>query len=142
MTEAAGDDVEHNLYRHPRAQRTDLGERERFKKSFDIYSLGIVLVEIAHWSSVDKILGIDLNRARGRPSIIQRVEKTLLSPERLLEVGGHMGGIYERAVRRCIAGGKWLNLLESEDETNDEVAARLSMAFYENVVKALGGIVV
>ncbi|KAI0128673.1 prion-inhibition and propagation-domain-containing protein [Xylariales sp. AK1849] len=142
MTEIAGDDVEHNLYRHPHAQATNSGERERFKKSFDIYSLGVLFVEIAHWATVENVLGIDLNKARGRPSMISRVQEKLLSPDMLSELGGHMGEIYEKAARRCIAGGKWLNLLESEDETNDEIAARLSMTFYEDVVKRLGSIVV
>lgn len=142
MTEIAGDDVEHNLYRHPHAQAANPGERERFKKSFDIYGLGVLFVEIAHWATVDAVLGIDLNKARGRPSLISRVQEKLLTPDMLAELGGHMGEVYEKAARRCIAGGKWLNLTDSEDETNDEVAARLSMSFYEYVVKKLGSIIV
>ncbi|KAI1861723.1 uncharacterized protein JN550_010663 [Neoarthrinium moseri] len=140
MTEIAGDDVEHNLYRHPSAQTAGSGERARFKKSFDIYSLGVVLVEIAHWAPVEKVLGIDLRKARGQPSMISRVRDRLLAQDMLAELGGHMGEIYEKAARRCIAGGKWLNLLETEEETNDDVAARLSMAFYEDVVKRLDSI--
>ena len=51
-----------------------------------------------------------------------------------------MGEIYENAMRRCIAGGKELGIDEADDETNDAVGAKLSMAFYEDVVKKLGDV--
>jgi hypothetical protein len=140
VTEIAGD-VQHDLYRHPHAQtaanRNFTEPRGRFKKSFDIYSLGVLFVEIAHWTPVDQVLSIDLSRALSQPSILLRIQEKLLAPDMLAELGGHMGDIYEKATRRCIAGGKYLNLLESDDETNDEVTTRLSMAFYEDVVKQL-----
>ncbi|KAH6653865.1 prion-inhibition and propagation-domain-containing protein [Truncatella angustata] len=142
MTEIAGDDVMHNLYRHPLVQSTNTDERPRFKKSFDIYSIGVLLVEIAHWATVEEILGINLKVARGRPSTIARVRDKLLTDEMREELSGYMGKIYEKAARRCIAGGKWLNLLDTDDETNDQVANTLSLAFYENVVKELESIVV
>lgn len=134
------DDVEYNLYRHPHAQSTNLSERERFKKSFDIYSLGVLLVEIAHWATVEKVLNIDMNAARGRPSIALRVRQSLLAEEQIAELGASMGAIYEGAARKCIAGGKDLGLSEGDDETNDAVAARLSMVLHEDVVKPLGDV--
>jgi hypothetical protein len=141
MTEMAGDDVGHNLYRHPMAQTTaSPGERSRFKKSFDIYSLGVVLVEIAHWATVDKVLGLDLNKARGRPSLITQVQDKLLERRMQAELAGHMGERYEKATYRCIKGGTWLNLMPG-DETNDEVALRLAMEFYQQVIKRLESIV-
>jgi hypothetical protein len=140
MTDIPGDDAEYNLYRHPHAQSTNPGERERFKKSFDIYSLGVLLVEIAHWATVDHVLRINLNAARGRPSIALRVRKDLLAPDKIADLGANMGEIYEEAARKCIAGGRELRLLDSDDETNDAIAAKLSMAFYEDVVKKLADI--
>ncbi|GAB1320199.1 hypothetical protein MFIFM68171_10409 [Madurella fahalii] len=134
------DDVEYNLYRHPHAQSTKLSERERFKKSFDIYSLGVLLVEIAHWTTVEKVLNIDMNAARGRPSIALRVRQSLLTEEQIADVGASMGAVYEDAARKCIAGGKDLGLSEGDDETNDAVAARLSMVLHEDVVKPLGDV--
>lgn len=135
-----GDDAEYNLYRHPLAQSTNPEERERFKKSFDIYSLGVLLVEIAHWATVEKVLGIDVNAARGRPSIALRVRESLLVDEQIAELGACVGEVYEAAARRCIAGGKDLGLSEDDDETNDAVAARLSMVLHEDVVKPLGDV--
>jgi hypothetical protein len=51
-----------------------------------------------------------------------------------------MGAVYETAARKCIKGGKELGLSEGDDETNDAVAARLSMVLHEDVVKPLGDI--
>jgi hypothetical protein len=142
MTEIAGDNIMHNLYRHPLVHSTNTSGRARFRKSFDIYSLGVLLEEIGHWSAVEEILGINPKVAWGRPSIVSRVREKLLTEEMREELSGNMGHIYEKATRRCIAGGKWLNILETDDETNDEVANTLSMAFYESVVKELERIVV
>jgi len=133
-----GDDAEYNLYRHPHVQSTIGGERERFKKSFDIYSLGVLLVEIAHWKTVDDVLGIDVNAARGRPSIALRVRAQLLDPDQVAEVGASIGAVYENAARTCLEGGSKLGLLEKDNETNDMVAAKLSMVLHEAVVKPLG----
>lgn len=135
-----GDDAEYNLYRHPLAQSTNPEERERFKKSFDIYSLGVLLVEIAHWAPVERVLGIDMNAARGRPSIALRVRDSLLVEEQIADLGACMGAVYETASRKCITGGKELGLCEGDDETNDAVAARLSMVLHEDVVKPLGDV--
>ncbi|KAK3938486.1 prion-inhibition and propagation-domain-containing protein [Diplogelasinospora grovesii] len=139
MTDIPGDDAEHNLYRHPHAQSTNPGmTRERFKKSFDIYSLGVVFVEIAHWATIDEILKIDLNAARGRPSFALRVREKLLAEDQIMALGVCMGQVYEDATRKCIAGGQELGLSDTDDETNDMIAARLSMVFYEDVVQRLG----
>ncbi|KAK1756147.1 prion-inhibition and propagation-domain-containing protein [Echria macrotheca] len=135
-----GDDAEYNLYRHPHAQSTIGGERERFKKSFDIYSLGVLLVEIARWATVDSVLGIDMNAARGRPSIALRVRENLLGEQQIAELGACMGEVYENAARKCLEGGKELGLSGTDDETNDVVAARLSMVLHEEVVKPLGDV--
>jgi hypothetical protein len=141
MTEFPGDDAEHNFYRHPLAQSNNPDERERFKKSFDIYSLGVLLVEIAHWKTIEGILHIDTNAARrGRPSIALRVRESLLVEEQISDLGACMGAVYETAARKCIKGGKELGLSEGDDETNDAVAARLSMVLHEDVVKPLGDI--
>jgi hypothetical protein len=140
MTDIPSDDAAYNLYRHPLAQSTMLEGRERFKRSFDIYSLGVLLVEIAHWAPIEKVLNIDTNLARGRPSIALRVRDQLLADEVIADLGAYMGVVYETATRKCIAGGKELGLAEKDDETDDAVAARLSMVLHECVVKPLGDI--
>lgn len=142
MTDAPGDDAEHDLYRHPRTQSNRRRDRERSKKSFDIYSLGVIFVELAHWQPVETVLGIEMRRGRGRPDVVRRVREALLTEDRVAAVGANMGEKFEEATRKCLAGGKGLGLKDGDDETADEVAERLSMKFYDDVVKRLGAVVV
>ncbi|RBR10018.1 uncharacterized protein FIESC28_09626 [Fusarium coffeatum] len=142
MTDAPGDDAEHDLYRHPNAQSNRRRDRERSKKSFDIYSLGVILVELAHWQPVEDILRIDMRRARGRPDVVRGIREALLREDRVAAVGADMGERFEDATRKCLAGGEELGLREGDDETQDEVAERLSMKFFKDVVKRLEEVVV
>ena len=135
-----GDDAAHDLYRHPGAQSgpAHAGRgRARFRKSFDVYSLGVVLVEIAHWRPVEAVLGLNLAAARARPGIALRVRLQLLAADVAAALGAAMGRVFEEAARRCIAGGEALGLEVGEDETDDAVAARMGVRFYEDVVKKL-----
>ncbi|KAK5663984.1 hypothetical protein OQA88_196 [Cercophora sp. LCS_1] len=136
MTEVPAD--EFDLYRHPNVQSALGGRRERFKKSFDIYSLGVLLVEIARWTTVDRVLGIDTNAGRRRNSVAFNVRKRLLDDEQIEELGACMGSMYESAAKKCLEGEKALGLAEGDDETDDRVAAKLGMVLHEEVVKPLG----
>ncbi|ODA80431.1 hypothetical protein RJ55_03389 [Drechmeria coniospora] len=140
MTDAPGDDLEHDLYRHPLAQTDRRRERERSKKSFDVYSLGVIFVELAHWKTIDGVLDIDMRRARGGGDVVGKVRERLLEETMVADIGGEMGEQFEEATRVCLEGGKKLGLEENDDETNDEVAERLSVRYYEDVVKKLGAI--
>lgn len=142
MTDVPGDDAEHDLYRHPDAQANRGKERQRSKKSFDIYSLGVIGVELAHWNTIDKILGVDVRRARGRPELLRQIRKELLKEERIADLGAEMGERFENATRICLEGEGELGLQPGQDETADEVAEKLSERFYEDVVKKLGMVVV
>ncbi|KAH6679568.1 prion-inhibition and propagation-domain-containing protein [Halenospora varia] len=136
MTEIPGDVPAYNLYRHPSTQGQGFGPRESFRKSFDIYSLGVVLVELAHWATIDKILNLDMKRMR----TTTKIKAMLLQERQVNEIGANMGEIYETATLKCLAGGPQLGIEDNEDETNDTIAAKLSMAFYEDVVKKLGDV--
>ncbi|RDW66131.1 hypothetical protein BP6252_09766 [Coleophoma cylindrospora] len=136
MTEVPGDIPEYNMYRHPSTQGTGFGPRESFRKSFDIYSLGVVLAELAHWTTIDKVLGIQ----GGKLSATRSIRETLLREGRIQEIGANMGEVYEEATTKCIAGGRALGIWDGADETDDTVAAKLSFHFYEDVVKKLGDV--
>lgn len=141
QTEVPADNIEYNLYRHPSTQNTSLGPREAYRKSFDIYSLGVVLVELAHWKTIDRVLEIDLVASKARPRVALDVRKRLLAGKEIAAIGASMGEMYESAVWKCLKGGQELGIGDGEDETSHrQVAARLSMTFYEDVVKTLEGI--
>ncbi|OAF58896.1 hypothetical protein VC83_06172 [Pseudogymnoascus destructans] len=158
FTEQPADDVEFGIYRHP--STLNMGpERPAYRKSFDIYSFGVILVELAYWSSIDRVMArlhteslqhsrssiaggevFDLERARGHPKLVETIRAKLLDDSSVSELGARMGGVYKEVARRCLRGGKELGIEEGEDETGGEVAATLSMTFYEEVVKKLEGI--
>jgi hypothetical protein len=138
QTEIPGDNGAYNLYRHPSTQGHGYGPRESFRKSFDIYSLGVVMVELAHWETIDKVLGLEMEK--GRMRVMNRIREMLLDEDRMQEIGASLGEMYEIATGKCIAGGVELGIGEMEDERNDTVAARMSMVFYEDVVKKLGDV--
>ena len=61
QTFRTGQNVKHELYRHPDLLQL---RTKRSQKSHDIYSLGLVLFEIALWKPVEDILGIEVRRSR------------------------------------------------------------------------------
>lgn len=86
------------------------------------------------------ILGIDIKSAKPRPRVAAGVREMLLQEEQVQAIGANMGQVYEKLVEKCLTGGKMLgiNIEKGEDETRDrQVAARLSMVFYEQVVRKL-----
>jgi hypothetical protein len=74
--------------------------------------------------------------------VVRGIREALLKEDRVAAVGADMGERFEDATRKCLAGGEELGLREGDDETQDEVAEKLSMKFYEDVVKRLEGVVV
>jgi hypothetical protein len=137
-TELPKDNIEYNLYRHPSTQNAGIGPRESYRKSFDIYSLGVILVELAHWAPIGKVLDIDVTNPKPRPKIAAGVRERLLDEKQIAALGANMGEVYEKLVTKCIAGGTKLGIGKEEDETGDRaVAAKLSMYFYEEVVRKL-----
>ncbi|KAM3082457.1 hypothetical protein ACMFMF_002119 [Clarireedia jacksonii] len=146
MTETPGDSEEYNMYRHPGTQGVGWGPRESYRKSFDIYSFGIVLVELCFWKSITDIIS-ESTQSQTRTSsptkkpLAKNVRSILMSEEMLLKIGGEMGEVVEEVVKRCIIGGKELGVFDGEDEMGDEkVVSRLGMSFFERVVKRLGDI--
>ncbi|PSN67496.1 hypothetical protein BS50DRAFT_610587 [Corynespora cassiicola Philippines] len=141
LTEKPPENAALDIYRHPRVQGS--GNRESphnsFKKSYDLYALGIILLEIAYWRPIEKILGIE-NLANARPSITMKVSQRLLSEEEgfLGYVRSHLGNMVHDVVKACLEGPKGFGLEEGVDEKKEEVGAELQRMFYEKVVKEFG----
>ncbi|KAE8832552.1 hypothetical protein PTNB85_06944 [Pyrenophora teres f. teres] len=143
LTEPSSDNPAADIYRHPSVQsrnnREDTGGRESYKKSFDLYSLGIVLLEIAYWKPIDAILGIDLDEAV--PKDTRHVQRRLLDgePRHLGWVRSFVGDTVEEVVRACLRGPEAFGLDRDADEKREVVAAMLQMEFGERVVGRLAG---
>ncbi|KAM7207477.1 Prion-inhibition and propagation domain containing protein, partial [Naviculisporaceae sp. PSN 640] len=72
-TTSREEDLAWDLYRWPGIQREAPLERNS-RKTYDLYSLGLVLLEIAHWEPLWKILGLSARTShQKRPAIIPYV---------------------------------------------------------------------
>jgi hypothetical protein len=81
----SANDVE--LYLHPDAQKSDLRSpdepRERFRRSFDVYSFGILLAEIGFWTTLYNLAGRTKDKSKKvsppevRERLIQECESKL-----------------------------------------------------------------
>ncbi|KAJ2906216.1 hypothetical protein MKZ38_002641 [Zalerion maritima] len=157
MTEAPSrDDLDHDFYRHPLAQASSIFhpgsappspqvlhlqpqgdmDREAYRRSFDIYSLGVLLMEIGFWKPVQEILSITNPKRQDAKG----ARDGLLSPSLHSDLAFGMGQIYAESTRICIEGGNAIGLKKGDDEKDDNTAARMGMVFYEQVVKKLENI--
>ena len=123
-----------NLYRHPDAHGYESEEGMTFKKSFDVYSLGVVLVEIAAWRTVDDILGLTkISRTASK-----LVQDKLLNENAISEaIEAFTGARFEAVVRTCLTGPEAFGVGAEEDQTHDAVGVRLSRGFHEKVMRPL-----
>jgi hypothetical protein len=141
MTERPLDNPAADIYRHPSVQhkgnREDASGRESYKKSFDLYSLGIVLLEIAHWKTIDQILSINLERARPKDTWTVRERLLTGNSEYLRFVKSYLGNTVEGVVRACLMGPEAFGLDREADEKREVVAAQLQRAFGDVVVRRL-----
>ena len=88
-------------YRHPRYLDS---VRAQYEPAFDMYSLGIVLSEIALWKTA-KTLAVSWNRdKRRRPHVSLEEWQTIVDTELVGEVERKVGRVYAEVVRRCIKG--------------------------------------
>jgi hypothetical protein len=130
LTETLPSNPEFDIYKHPECQPAS---GEGYKKSYDIYSLGVILTEIARWCTVVDIL----DPAGKRKIVPSSVRPKLTSSGNVEAVAEMAGSLFAGCVRCCLEGGEALGLEEGEDEADEVVSATLNKEFYERVVKRL-----
>lgn len=139
MSSNAPKAISEDLYRHPSVRGGPPRERSRrlgYKKRHDIYSLGVVLSEIAHWKPVEDILGVE-DRSKVKVKDVISVRSKLLGKGSIDRVRFLVGVAVAEAISACLAGPTAFNLLESDSEEDVEVAAKLQAMFYRVVVGPL-----
>ncbi|KAF3923304.1 hypothetical protein ABW21_db0202687 [Orbilia brochopaga] len=142
------------LYRHPYAQfdfpreSTSIGhnmgggsgKRRGFRKIFDVYALGVVLLEVALWEPVHALVGVkDEKAVTAREA---RGAWAALAEKRAYEgrLRAMVGDIVADIVMACITG-TLVDAADSErDGANDDVL--LQTALGDKVVRKLDDIVV
>ena len=129
------------VYRHPDTQ-VDSGKLP-YRKTFDIYSLGLVLAEIALWEPIVSIMGIQeiMDRSSQATSGVQ--ERWLASEPRLLEsLRAEVGEKYAGAVETCLQGRDAFAIETKDTETSADTGMIIQRGFNARVVRPLAEIVV
>jgi hypothetical protein len=161
LTTARDVDVVWDLYRWPGIQRQRPTERNS-KKTYDLYSLGLVLLEIAHWEKLHKLMHLG-EKAKGGGKGDGNVLKVPLEeskmvrdwllgikaaapfeaagqPNPLRELRNIAGDRYWKVVERCLwaHGEKGFGVEEAAEQSNDsDVGVLLQEAFTKHAVEEL-----
>ena len=132
QTDPPPEDSEHDMYRHPSSLNR---ATSRSRKSYDVYSLGIVLVEIAHWRRIDGIVKVPEDTKAAKRTI-RNIRTFLLRDDSRKEIEALIGDEYSRVVRTCLTSND-----ESEDDGSEAMStsgAHSLQVFMEQVVDRLG----
>ncbi|KAI0439907.1 prion-inhibition and propagation-domain-containing protein [Xylaria telfairii] len=125
-----------DLYRHPSVQGglRDSGHGFGYKKQHDIYSLGVLILEIAYWKPVYQILGYRSEQLI-KPSETARVKEKLLSGRYGKNISAYMGDVVSDVWRASLMGLDSFGVVE--DDSDATMGARLQEKFFELFVKRL-----
>jgi hypothetical protein len=122
----------HDVYRHPRAQGP---VSSTFTKAFDVYSLGIILLEIAYWRAFEDIVkkaGVKAEQIS--PEAMQQVRQRILDEQGKDQfpqnIRFKMGDNYAKVILCCIG-----TLFEDEALTPKEFIT----TYFDMVVRRLKG---
>ncbi|KPM40402.1 hypothetical protein AK830_g6149 [Neonectria ditissima] len=140
MSESPPAGAAEDLYRHPAVQG---GPREDaygfgFKKQHDIYSLGVVLLEVVYWKPIYAILGFDSAQVV-RPREIAGVKTKLLEGGFASHVRSYMGDNIMDIILACLKGPAAFGVTENMDsqDIGSAGALKLQERFFEVIVKKL-----
>jgi hypothetical protein len=122
----SADDVAFNVYRHP-ARQGDT--RKGHRKIHDIYSLGVVLLEIGLWQS-----GFDIVNSRGQGAFSAQVMQQKLQIAAAERLSHYAGRSYEEAVDVCLSSGFNVDL---DDENESQLARSFEKAVIDKLAKGI-----
>ncbi|KAF2840453.1 hypothetical protein M501DRAFT_932292 [Patellaria atrata CBS 101060] len=135
------------VYSHP-----EYVDGNRFRKSYDIYGLGIVLMEIALWEPAEKLftayqpssLVHETAGSDGNTVSSKQIHEIIFSENDglLQRVRMNMGSKYYSATKACVEGMSAFGLPDTVDQTDPTIGALLQQAFLRVVVDTLGSIVI
>ena len=119
-----------NLHRHP--NRWGHRPMERFNKLHDIYSLGVVLLEIGYCAPISSLVRQELTKGSPSPSAVVDDLMSLSRHHRLADL---MGERYVLIVQLCLeSSAVKFGVPEGQDNKDDSL---LQAAFFDKVVKVL-----
>jgi hypothetical protein len=130
-----------DIYRWHSVQGHALTE-SRSKKTFDIYGLGLLLLELAFWQPLEVILEDvlktkDISRVSAKQA--EDIRPTLLDrqPKYMLKLRAIAGQKYHDAVKSCLGGYQEFDVTANDDQAKPEAGLKMQRAFLEKVVDRL-----
>lgn len=152
MTEKPTFDPFADIYRHPHAQS---GQTDgSYRRSYDIYSLGIVLIEIAFWRRIENVMGIE-SLAKLKPSALREVQSWLLGRSLsqptalppvsrdegpcLQQVAPECGDAFRDVVECCLTASN-VEKPQYSGESQSSIALRLQYFMAQDIVKRLDNV--
>jgi hypothetical protein len=151
-----------NLARHPEYQGS--GRKQPYRKRFDVYGLGIVLLEIAFWRRIEDIVdypadivpdftGMEEDEVKKLKAELAKKVKTQVAKAETLKaklenpkskemnsIKTNFGEKYHGAVLSCIQGPKAFGVDDTEEEMDILVGMKFQRGFTDLVVNALAEI--
>ena len=133
-TTGESSDTSAQLYVHPDYQGHLA--KGNYRKTFDIYSLGIVLLEIVRWKHIREIMDLKADLSE---EDITKVKARLLNPENkyMLHLKEDFGKNFGLALQSCLQGREAFGIVQNEKEMEPATGAKLQRAFSEKVVQPL-----
>lgn len=149
MTERPRFDPFKDIYRHPNTQSSQ--SAGNYNKSYDIYSLGILIIEIALWMRIEDIVGFE-NLSKAKPSALQEMQSWVLGRPQigtaappptptdaepcLQQVASACGDTFRNIVEHCLEADN-IERTRYSEEQETVVALRLQMITENDVVQKL-----
>ena len=129
------------VYRHPDTQSD--GPTLSYRKTFDIYSLGLILVELAFWKPIVSIMGIEETVDRSPRATSNVQERWLTSEPGLFKsLRAEVGDKYVGAVELCLKGRDAFGIDRKDAETSADTGMRIQREFNAKIVRVLAEIVI
>jgi hypothetical protein len=132
------------MYRYPTLQYQTPSDKNSIK-TYDIYALGLVLLEIAHWKSLDILLQLKDPRKLSQAGCQAIRERLLNDKSGPLEQLRHLVGLrYYQVVYRCILahGDDAFGVGEDENQSSGEIGLKLQQTFMTKAIQELNKITV
>lgn len=117
-----------SIYRHPRVER---GQRKRYRPAYDIYSLGLILLEIGLWMPISSLW---------KPKYARLDFKLRLQTIYIKKLAAKCGSAYMRVVDYCLRaadGNAPAHGYTQQDPTGSHQPPMLQMEFYWKAIRKL-----
>lgn len=128
----------YDMYRHPRTHGLGPWEgKQGFRRAYDVFSLGIVLVEIANWQTIDSVLEIADPSSLDAATLAGVQLQLLLMSTYMKNVKANAGVKFMYATWSCLNPEAALDFDPYQDEAGAFVVANFSKKFFQKVIKPL-----